>query len=198
MCGAACTVDGVAYSPSTASQPGSFSRVPLQMLSKIDGDESGLLTLAQVAGETLWLFVNAADESAWNSAGADLLKHGYGMIDGFLGAKLSLALREQARQKFASQASDFEHINTQFAQHGLCSTRLTELNTDDHSVTFLAHLTHRCETLVSHLARHVPELRTVSQRCKPMLAVYPGEGARYMRHGMQPCDAVNVLHWPSF
>ena len=152
----------------------------------LDMDDCGLVVRALVGDETQWLFTSRADESKWSAAGTSLLQRGFGIIDGFLGAKLSLALREQARQKFEEEAEDFEHINDQFAAHGLCSTRLTELNVDDLSVTFMPHLSRLADTLVQSLAEAgVEELRSVTQRSQPMLAVYPA-GGRYMRHVDNP------------
>ena len=148
----------------------------------LDSDDCDLLVRALVGDETQWLFSARADETKWSTARAHFQQHGYGVIDGFLGAKLSLALREQAVHKFADAATDFEHINGQFAKHGLCSTRLTELDSDDASVTFMPYLTKQCEQLVHSLIdAGVSELRTISHRSRPMLAVYPS-GGRYMRH----------------
>jgi hypoxia-inducible factor (prolyl hydroxylase) len=158
------------------------------MLCGLERDESGLVVCARVGDETQWLFAGKADAKSWNDAGSQLLRDGYAVIHGFLGANLALALREQARQKFEAQGHEaFEHINADFARHGLCSTRLTELDVDDSSVSFMPHLTRQGESLVRHLAHEsVTELRAVVGRSRPMLAVYPGEGARYMRHVDNP------------
>lgn len=156
------------------------------MLRGLDEDDCGLVLRAQVGDETQWLFAAPAGTRAWEVAATSLLQHGFGVIDGFLGAKLALALHEQARRKYSEAGSDFEHINAQFARHGLCSTRLRELTNDDESLSFMPKLTKQCATLVQWMAQgSVAELAAVTHRSKPMLAVYP-EGGRYMRHGKHP------------
>ena len=72
------------------------------MLCGLEREESGLVVCARVGDETQWLFAGKADAKSWNDAGTQLLRDGYAVIHGFLGANLALALREQARQKWAA------------------------------------------------------------------------------------------------
>ena len=159
-------------------------------------DASDLLYRALVKGQTLWLFVKTADEGDWDDAGRQLEGVGFAVIENFISSPIALTLQEQVARLYAHDSVSFEVGRVGGGKDGEAHTyahaavrgdRHAILSTDDKRVPLLSQLLDRCDALVQHIARrHVSELRAVDLRSKPMLAVYPGNGSRYITHVDNP------------
>ena len=129
----------------------------------------------------------------WNKAGARLLADGWAVIDDFLGPPAVQQLRESVMSLHREQANRFMCGRTGGGRHGkdpkLAETVLRGDQVaviekgDEDCVHGLPVLLRQADELVTTMARGaVIELRSIISRSQPMLACYPGDGARYIRH----------------
>lgn len=165
-----------------------------------DLDACGLLVLAgRDEGHTFFMFAQSSGEAQWHGAASRLRTSGYAVIDGFLGTLDALNLRAEARALYQTQPSAFTHGAVgggrdgegEHKQHpSIRGDFMVLLASDDERLPAIAKLTHRLDALREALARigggDLARLRDVDHRSKPMFAVYPGGGARYMRHVDNP------------
>lgn len=167
-------------------------------------DDSRLLLLARVGGESHWLFTSKAGLEDWTKAAQSLKKHGHAVVDHFLGAPLGLGMRAQAERFYHQEGATFTTGRVGGGQDGEQDTyshvsvrgdRMTVLETVDQRLPMLQHLMRQQDLMVQFLAHAggVTELSAVSHRSKPMFAVYPAKGTRYMRHVDNPDGNGRVL-----
>ena len=160
-------------------------------------DDSRLLLLARVGGESHWFFTSKAALEDWTKAAQSLKKHGHAVVDHFMGAPLGLGMRAQAERFYHQEGATFTTGRVGGGQDGEQDTyshvavrgdRMTVLETNDQRLPMLQQLMRQQDSMVQFLAHAggVTELSAVSHRSKPMLAVYPGRGTRYMRHVDNP------------
>lgn len=165
---------------------------------KVERDPSGLLLRCHhIEGKSQFHFlmpttVGEADRAA---AAASLDNKGYAILDGVMGADTSLALREQGLRLYNEQPSTFhggavgggaDGDGDRYSVAAVRGDAMAILESGDSRIPLLQPLVDRFDALVQHLAAigsgACEELKRVDHRSKPMLAIYPGKGSRYMRH----------------
>jgi len=110
-----------------------------------------------------------------------LCKSGWGVVDGFLRGAEADALHLMVREWWSSGRLRAAHIGT-----GLHSpNHRGDLSAvcEQGSLPAAARLAQdRINSLVSHFAKFVPELKDGVECEPPMFALYPGDGTRYVKH----------------
>ena len=137
-------------------------------------------------------------EDDWLAVGVTLQRHGFAVIDGFAGAAAARELHASlhALYKRASPneftggrvggGSDGSATDVRRAA-AVRGDFHTLLDANDARAPALGGLFFMCDQLVGRIARGpVPELVRMSHRSRPMLACYPGAGARYVKHVDNP------------
>ena len=129
----------------------------------------------------------------WSAAGERLAADGYAIIDGFLGAAAAEALLASVVALKESDDSPFVLGRTgggkagkdeKFAERVVRGDQMAVLGDGEEArVGGLTALLRQADELISTMAKGpVESLRGVTSRSRPMLACYPGGGARYVRH----------------
>ena len=130
----------------------------------------------------------------WVAAGERLASDGFAIIDGFMGEEAIDALRSSVNALHGAEPSQFVLGRTgggkdgksaqKFAQNVVRGDQIAVLGEGEEGrVPGLSALLRQADELVKEMARGpVPALRTVTSRSRPMLACYPGNGARYVCH----------------
>ncbi|KAL1521547.1 hypothetical protein AB1Y20_021206 [Prymnesium parvum] len=140
----------------------------------------------------------------WSTAAAALTRHGWAVLDSFLGAPAARALRDDVRNLRTTSAAMFAPGRTAAAADDddrahsarvLRGDLVARLHADDARMPSLRQCVRQADRLVRSLARGVEELRGVEARSAPMIACYPGGGARYVRHVDNPGGNRRVLTW---
>lgn len=168
-------------------------------------DPSGLIMCAHVEGVgSIWCFAAAAGADEWRAAGRRLAANGFATVQAFLGAPLALALRQQSLKLFQTASGEFTHgrvgggvdgtAGDVYAVTDVRGDRVLNLDTQDARVPLLKQLMEKCTALLRTMANEadadtrptLAALKRVSQRSRPMLAVYPGGGTHYLRHVDNP------------
>lgn len=128
-------------------------------------------------------------------ASQGLSSSGFAIIDHFLGAALALGLREQSSRLCRQQPEAFrsglvggghDGNGDRYSHRSVRGDKMTILETNDPQLPVLGVLCSQFDTLVQCLAKGCSELLAVEKRSRPMLAYYPSDGARYMRHVDNP------------
>ena len=131
----------------------------------------------------------------WLAAATSLTDSGYAVIDGFIGDVAAALLKQHVLSLYAEGSSelfgqgrtggsgDGKGSKRVFSEASLRGDRIAVLPEEDFDkVPGLAGLLRRADRLMKYLASAVPELRSVTSRSQPMLACYPGNGSRYVKH----------------
>lgn len=173
-------------------------------MAQLQPDACKLLAKTRVDGKVSWFFSTRAGNEEWGAAGKHLKKHGHAIIDDFLGAAVALRIREQGVNLYHADGSTFQSGKVGGGQDGEDDTyahvavrgdRMTVLDTQDPRLSMLPYLMKHTDMLVQFMAQYcnIAELKAVAHRSRPMFAVYPGGGARYMRHVDNPDGNGRVL-----
>lgn len=137
----------------------------------------------------------------WAEAGRRLASDGFAIIDDFLGADAIGSLRQAVLELRSSQPSAFVLGKTGGGKDGKSAKKFAEAvvrgdqvavlgDGEEGRVPGLGGLLRQADELVREMAKEsVPALRKVTSRSRPMLACYPGNGARYVRHLDNPGGA---------
>ena len=165
-----------------------------------DGDGSDSDASSDVSEETQRLrdaahLQHAAAMEKWLAAATSLTDSGYAVIDGFIGDVAAALLKQHVLSLYAEGSSelfgqgrtggsgDGKGSKRVFSEASLRGDRIAVLPEEDFDkVPGLAGLLRRADRLMKYLASAVPELRSVTSRSQPMLACYPGNGSRYVKH----------------
>ena len=165
-----------------------------------EDDPTGLLLRCQDhGGRSLYVFSGRADEEARRSASIALGRDGFAVVDHLLGAETAMMLRKQSLALYHKEQRSFESgavgggydgQGTHHLSAAIRGDRMRILKDDSTKLALLPTLTEELDVLVQQLAHlggdACAELHGVDHRSSPMLAIYPGEGARYMRHVDNP------------
>jgi hypoxia-inducible factor (prolyl hydroxylase) len=148
-------------------------------------------TKQQIARVREQAYARRAERQQWAEAGRRLAEHGWCTIEDFVGASELQLLRAQARALYASEQGPFTLGRTgggkggsgqKFSTEEVRGDRIAVLDSEDSRVPALSDLMHACDRCVAALAAGCAGLRRVLRRSKPILACYPGDGARYIKH----------------
>ena len=122
-----------------------------------------------------------------------LASDGYAVVDGFLGASAAEALLAEVEALHQAEPSPFTQGRTgggaggggrKFAAPVVRGDVIAVLGEgEEGKVAGLGGLLRQVDELVKCMAHSAaPELLSVTSRSQPMLACYPGNGSRYVRH----------------
>lgn len=132
------------------------------------------------------------------SAGRRLVEEGHAIIDAFLGAEAIAACLADVLALYRSGAGPFVLGRTgggstsKLAEAVVRGDRIAVLGDEERApVPSIEGLLLEADRLVAAMADGVPELRRVASRSHPMLACYPGDGARYVKHVDNPGGQAN-------
>lgn len=125
----------------------------------------------------------------WKAAGGRLAVDGFAIIDDFLGADAIADVARSVRALYSSDASPFTAGKTGGGRDGTGRKFSATVVRGDQvaviadgeeaRVTGLSALLRQADELVGTMAAGpVPDLRGITSRSRPMLAIYPGNGAR--------------------
>lgn len=152
----------------------------------------------------MWLFSEVAGDEERSAAAAALDTNGFAVIDHLLGVD-ALGLRMEALSFFHSHPDAFKQgavgggadgDGERYAVKAVRGDAMALVEATDKRLPLLQRLIDEFDTLVQGLARGpgtCESLRVADHRSKPMLAIYPGNGARYMRHIDNPDGNGRIL-----
>ena len=142
-----------------------------------------------------------ARRARWAEAADRLVADGYAIVDDFLGADAVGTLRQSVLELHRGGAIPFVLGKTGGGRDGRSSQKYAEAvvrgdeiavldGGDEARVAGMSALLRQADEMVATMAKGVAsELRRVVSRSHPMLACYPGHGAKYVRHLDNPGGA---------
>ena len=165
-----------------------------RMTAQLDAARS-IALVSDADPETYWWWLT---DPALASIGEKLRTQCYAVVDGVLGPATSAALRREV-----VAARELGRLTASKLAGGRYGNKLTYTHTavrgdligwfdgDEPELwgeRALNRYLQKVDTLVAQLAEHVPDLAGISTRSKAMVACYPGNGARYIKHCDNSCD----------
>ena len=154
-----------------------------------------IATAGNANPDTYWWWLT---DPALASIGETLRTQCYAVVDGILGPAASAALRREVvatrelGRLTASKLAGGRDGNKLTYTHAAVRGDLIGWFDGDEPELWgeqaLNRYLQKVDTLVAQLAGHVPDLAGISTRSKAMVACYPGNGARYIKHCDNSCD----------